>query len=301
MSDFPKRPTEFYGHYVSQETKDSFIQIFQEQQCPYLRRTCVKQRKSDSRQTIGACSVGYKGTPLIVCPHRFIQRYQIFLDSVRLITPRLQYFIVPEITMPGGNIDYCVVGTRGDEIVDYVGIEIQSLDTTQSGGIWDAREDLLQGTLGSSYNYGINWKMSAKTILMQMHHKAESFNVLGKKLVLVIQREFYNYMSSTFKTGHIRQSDDTDTVQFHIYDTALLGSELQIVLADRKSTTVQGVELMLQLGKQSHDLELEVLERIRAKMPLARRLEVPTPDSPPIYGVAKVDETGEELGTEDTG
>jgi hypothetical protein len=94
--------------------------------------------------------------------------------------------VVPEVAMPGGSIDYFVVSSNDEEITDYAGIEIQGLDTTGSGGIWGAREDLLRGELAPPYQYGINWKMSAKTILVQMHHKAAAFEALGKKLILVL-------------------------------------------------------------------------------------------------------------------
>ncbi|MGH9931853.1 MAG: hypothetical protein ACREA9_21860, partial [Pyrinomonadaceae bacterium] len=46
------------------------------------------------------------------------------------------------------------------------------------------------------YKYGINWKMSAKTILVQMHHKAAAFESIGKKLVLAVQTEFFRYIST---------------------------------------------------------------------------------------------------------
>lgn len=301
-SKSPKYPSEFYGHLVSEAAVVELASVFASESCPFLRSKCVKIRKSNSSQSIGACSVLYKGSSHIVCPHRFIQRNQIFLDCVRYLAPNLQYYIVPEITMPGGNIDYCVVATNsGGDIIDFVGVEIQALDTTQSGAIWSAREDILQGSLKSSYNYGINWKMSAKTILMQLHHKAASFQAMNKKLVLVIQREFYEYMQGAFQTRHLSDADDNDTMQFHIYNNVMLGLEYQLVIDTRKSTDVEGVERLLKLGVESDILEPEVVERIKSKWRLAVPLVVPKPGEilPPILGVSTVDETGLELEDKD--
>jgi hypothetical protein len=192
MDTFPKQPLEFYGYNTS--TEQNWKVVLTKQSCHFLNRKCIKQRKSDPEQTIGACIVGYQGNPLIVCPKRFLENHRIFLDSIELLSVRrAQFFIVPEVTMPGGSIDYFLVALRGDKVVDYLGVEIQSLDTTGSGGIWSAREDLYGGYLEEQYQYGMNWKMSAKTILIQMHHKAESFEMLGKKLVLVLQQPFYDY------------------------------------------------------------------------------------------------------------
>lgn len=210
-----KRPLEFYGHNVA--SQQDWRAILAAQRCPYLDRKCVKQRKSDPQRTIGACVLGFKQRRLIVCPHRFLQRNQIFLDVVPLLAHGDQFFVVPEIAVPGGNVDYFVVAERDGTIVDFAGLEIQSLDTTGSGGIWRAREDLLAGALGTGYGYGINWKMSAKTILMQLHHKVPSFEALGKKLVLVAQSGFFAYIAGEFRADHVHPAVARDTVHFHLY------------------------------------------------------------------------------------
>jgi hypothetical protein len=281
MSGFSNHPLEFYGKLVTQESKGDFASVMEAQACPFLAKRCVKQRKSDSGQTIGACTVGFQGNPLIICPHRFIARNQIFLDCLPLLAhqePGLEYFAVPEISMPGGNIDYFLVATNGFFTLDYVGIEIQSLDTTGSGGIWKAREDVREGHLASAYSYGINWRMSAKTILMQMLHKADSFQGLGKKLILVVQTQFFNYLSREFRTGHLRPANGEDTVHLHIYDTVLLNSELHITLQERVSTTAEGIAKMLVLGRDAEISPQEVLDRIAAKMTAARQIQPFSPD-----------------------
>jgi hypothetical protein len=273
MDTFPKQPLEFYGHSIS--TRQDWKAILTEQHCPYLNRKCIKQRKSDPEQTIGACIVGYQGNPLIVCPKRFLENHQIFLDSIKLLSARqAQFFIVPEVAMPGGSVDYFLVAMRGDEVVDYLGVEIQSLDTTGSGGIWNAREDLHADRLQEQYQYGMNWKMSAKTILIQMHHKAESFEVLGKKLVLALQRQFYDYISRAFQTTHIREARMEDSVHFHVYHCVELNRQFRLTLSERKSTHVLGIERMLKLGKGAGISEEEVIQRIKAKLPSAVRLRV---------------------------
>ena len=175
--------------------------------------------------------------------------------------------------MPGGTIDYFLVAADGSLVLDYVGIEIQSLDTTGSGGIWLAREDLRSGRLAPAYAYGINWRMSAKTILMQMLHKADSFQGLGKKLVLAVQTPFFDYLSREFRTVHLRDANRDDTVHFHIYDTILQDAALHIVLRERKSTNAEGIAQMLVLGREAEIASQEVLARIEAKMAAARRIQ----------------------------
>jgi hypothetical protein len=115
--------------------------------------------------------------------------------------------------------------------------------------------------------------MSAKTILIQMHHKAGAFEALGKQLLLIVQRSFFDYMSREFRTKQLRDSDARDSIHFYVYDCVQLGGALSLVLRERKSTDVRGIEEMLELGRATEITVEEVIERIRAKMSSARRLE----------------------------
>ncbi|GAB4284029.1 MAG: hypothetical protein Fur0025_14520 [Oscillatoriaceae cyanobacterium] len=139
-----KHPLEFYGFSTNELGKENWGHILAEQNCPFISSKCVKQRKSNPEETIGACMVGYQDKPLIICPKRFLENHQIFVDALRLLaSPKnTQYFILPEMAMPGGSIDYFLVAWRDGEVIDYLGLEIQGLDTTGTGGIWQARQDL---------------------------------------------------------------------------------------------------------------------------------------------------------------
>jgi len=98
---------------------------------------------------------------------------------------------------------------------------------------------------------------------------------LGKKLVLVVQNKFFDYIAREFQTDRLRAASNADSVRFHIYDTVLLESQLQVVLADEKSTDVLGVERMLSSGQNPEVLEEEVIARIKARMTRAVRIQVP--------------------------
>ncbi|MDX1992339.1 MAG: NotI family restriction endonuclease [bacterium] len=176
------------------------------QPCSYLDRKCVKVRKSQPEISIGTCSIrhGTKQTrDLVICPHRFLERGQIFLDCLHLLTqhePGNELHRVAEVEVPGGSVDYFLVSVHDGKVVDFVGIELQALDTT--GTLWPARQRFLN-SVGlaveeelSSNTYGVNWKMTAKTTLVQLHHKVETFEALGKNLVLVLQDHVLGYMGA---------------------------------------------------------------------------------------------------------
>jgi hypothetical protein len=119
----------------------------------YLNKKCYKIRKSDPDIAIGSCTVlyGRELEPVIICPTRLIERRQIFTDCFHLLTthePGNELHIVSEVSIPGGSVDYFLVSAKDGKVKDFVGIELQTLDTT--GTVWPERQRLLQGIRRSS-------------------------------------------------------------------------------------------------------------------------------------------------------
>src|SRR5690606_23571208 len=109
----PKRPLEFYGLPAVSPPSAEKRRALAEQDCPFRGSRCIKVRKSNPEQTIGACVVGFKGAATLICPHRMTDEGTIFGDATLLLSDDAQrrgrIRVVPEVTMPGGNIDYFVV------------------------------------------------------------------------------------------------------------------------------------------------------------------------------------------------
>jgi hypothetical protein len=173
---------ELFGLPTDPKVQRNWRSIITRRHCPYLERTCVKTRKSDPSVIIGTCTVafGSDAAPIIICPHRLLERRQIFTDCLHWLTlhePGNELHLVPEITIPGGHIDYMLVSARVAppkirKVVDFVAIELQSLDTT--GTVWPERQRFLlemdlpvaKKEASSDKSFGMNWKMTAKTILV---------------------------------------------------------------------------------------------------------------------------------------
>jgi hypothetical protein len=260
--------------------------VFQRQACPFLHRKCLKNRKSEADLTIGTCAMifGRKAPrPVMICPFRLLERNQIFTDCIHLLAlhePGNELRIVPEIVVPGGNIDYCLTSVRNGKPRDFVGIEIQTMDST--GTVWPERQRFAQqhgirvkkADAESPKGYGINWKMTAKTILIQLNHKIATFEHLGKRLVLVLQDCLLDYMRRAFTFDHIVGVRDGDPMQFHSYEMRKeqLGYGLQ--LKERLSTDGPGVATCLGLPT-SPNVELSViLKQIEARLPQSTLLAV---------------------------
>jgi hypothetical protein len=262
--------SEFFT-YSTQSEKIDWQTVISNQQCTYLGKKCIKNRKSQSEIAIGTCTVKYGNDDVIICPHRLLENHKIFLDCIHLLTlhePGNELHIVSEVSIPGGSIDYFLVSARQGKVKDFVGIELQTMDTT--GTVWPERQRFLkeQGILQdeiANKPFGMNWKMTAKTILVQLHHKIQTFEHLNKHLVLVVQSPLLKYMQKEFAFSHISPNPKIgDAMHFHSYE--LLQNQnksYSISLLERFSTDAEGIAKCLGLQAEANiglDIILQNLE-----------------------------------------
>lgn len=232
------------------QTMPTLKDCLRKQRCPFTNVKCVKTRKSQPSVAIGTCTVSYQDDDVIICPFRLLDKNQIFIDCLHLLTvhePGNRIHLISEVKIPGGNVDYFLVSARDGKVMDFVGIELQTMDTT--GTVWPERQRLLakegvkvlQKDMRNMRSFGMNWKMTAKTILVQMHHKAQTFEAINKHLVLIVQEPLMRYMEQAFNFSHVSQALTGNTVHFHSYALNTIGGELKLSLASRKSTDSAGV------------------------------------------------------------
>lgn len=263
--------SEFFGLYCKNLSLD-FKQAIETQMCPYTQRICTKMRKSDPEIKIGTCSVRYQNQDVIICPSRLLEHNQIFIDCLHLLTlhePGNELYLVPEVQIPGGYVDYFLISAKDKKVKDFIGIELQTMDTT--GTVWGERQKFLneQGIevnpedLNNKKSFGMNWKMTLKTILIQMHHKSETFEYLNKHLVLIIQKPLYKHMKSDFNFSRIEGVRLGDPVHIHSYNFEEVENKLSLTLHTRISTDSVGIANCLGLNAESkvelHDL-IRILE-----------------------------------------
>jgi hypothetical protein len=257
--------------------KEAWGRIVDAQYCTYLERKCLKIRKSQPEISIGTCTVccGKDNAPIVICPHRLLEGNQIFVDCLPLLTlhqPGNQYHVVSEVAIPGGSVDYFLVSARRGKIADFVGIELQTLDT--SGTVWPERQRFLQSVglpvaqedVSSGKPFGLNWKMTAKTILVQLHHKVETFEKLNKHLVIVLQSDFLDYMRRTFSFEHIGEARLGHAMQFHSYSLCMENARPHLELSSRLSTDSEGVAASLGLQAESSVELEEIISQLEAKL-----------------------------------
>ena len=268
---------EIFGNPVGASDRN-WVDILQEQSCPYINGQCFKVRKSEPDVAMGTCAVHYgrKSDLLVICPARLLDGRQIFVDCLQLLTnhqPGNELHLVSEFGLPGGSVDYVIVSARLGKAVDFVGVELQTLDTT--GDWWPLRQRELS-SLGVPVNFdpqgakkqrGINWKMTAKTILMQLHHKVETFESVNRKLVLVIQDKLLEYMRLEFAFDHVSEpSLKGDSLQFHAYQTIPGDSGFKLNLSKMLSTDAAGVVACLGLQAESNVALTDLLKGLEDRI-----------------------------------
>ncbi len=264
-------------------TKDASInwdEKLKTQHCKYINKKCIKNRKSEPEISIGTCTVNYGKDEknIIICPFRLLERKQIFMDCIHLLTahePGNELHILSEIKIPGGNVDYFLVSTDSNrKVKDFVGIELQTLDTT--GTVWPERQrflkqqgfDTKESVTSSKKPFGMNWKMTAKTILVQIHHKIHTFEHLNKHLVLVTQDCLLDYIKQEFTFTEVSDNPKIgDAMHFHSYQiTDSIDNDYKLKLNKRHSTDSEGIAVLLGLQAEAN-IELEqILRTLESKI-----------------------------------
>lgn len=128
--------------------------------------------------------------------------------------------------------------------------------------------------LNNKKSFGMNWKMTLKTILIQMHHKSETFENLNKHLVLIIQKPLFDHMKTDFDFRGIEGVRLGDPVHIHSYNFVEHEQKLNLSLYARVSTDSKGIANCLGLNAESK-VELQDLIRIlEPKLMETNRLKI---------------------------
>ena len=114
----------------------------------------------------------------------------------------------------------------------------------------------------------MNWKMTAKTILVQMHHKIQTFEHVHKKLVLIIQDKLLAYMTREFNFAHLKNPALIgDSMHLHAYRLEKQPDKsFKLTMQSRLSTDVEGIGTRLGLQAEAR-VELEqIVQALQEKL-----------------------------------
>ncbi|MFM7205027.1 MAG: hypothetical protein ACKO6N_29995, partial [Myxococcota bacterium] len=116
--------------------------------------------------------------------------------------------------------------------------------------------------------YGMNWKMTAKTILVQMHHKIQTFEHVHKKLVLVVQDKLLAYMSREFNFTPLKNPAVIgDSMHLHAYRMDKQpDNSFRLSMQTRMSTDAVGIATCLGLQAEARVELDQIIFALQAKL-----------------------------------
>ena len=268
---------EMFGLYTNGPKFPDLRKALNKQTCPHRNGApCYKTRKSDPDTAIGTCSLCFNNVdqPVLICPEPLTRGKKVFRDCLHLISnslPGSDLYLLPEVTTSAGRIDYVLTAVRNGVPVDFVPIELQTLDTT--GSIWNSRQELLseQGYdvvegAARSCSAMLNWKMTAKTILAQLLQKSQLFASMNRNLVLICQTPLFDYMRTHFNFAGVREADNRDVLHFHMYDYVSDGTAMSLKLSSMRSASLEVVESIMGKQVDSNQALREINEVLTAKL-----------------------------------
>lgn len=235
----PKRPLEIYG-YPTDEPPPAETDI-----CPFLEARCIKTRKSEPTQTMGTCIIGVGGKPQLICPVRMrANNLQVIRDVAHLLKGEIaEVLVVPEISITKfGQVDFTLAGLdAAGHVIDFVGVEFQTNDTT--GSVWRGRQDFFAEQLLDGYGseYGLNWKHTIKLVLKQTLDKGAVFSKWGKKYVWAMQDTVLERMHTYADMSDFHPEEDGDEVLFYAYEVFRGETRYEMRLAERIGSNLEGV------------------------------------------------------------
>ena len=131
----------------------------------------------------------------------------------------------------------------------------------------------------------MNWKMTAKTALVQLHHKTTTFEHISKHLVLVVQDHLLGYMRRQFRFDQFQPARVGDPMHLHAYRFEQVQSRLRLDLVERISSDAQGIAACLGL-QANPKVELDVIvSQLEKKLSDNTRFSVSSAPLPPSAGM----------------
>jgi len=124
-------------------------------------------------------------------------------------------------------------------------------------------------------SFGMNWKMTAKTILVQLHHKIATFEHIKKYLVLVVQDCLLDYLCKEFQFDHIGTSKPDDPMHFHSYRMSQNeNGQWSLMLNSRRSTDSEGISVCLGLQAEAKVELQSIIQQLQEKVSENTILEI---------------------------
>ncbi len=232
--------------------------------CPFVNKACIKINH-DQTITYGTCSVTSPYGDIIICPNRlYADDYGTLKRVAKDAFGDITFLLFDEYIKRRGDIDECVVALGknsgkevqvghhlsmdwvlarilGGELVEYAGIEIQSIDITGNyRDAWHGYKNLPQTNLPlsdlPSSCHGLNWANVHKRLIPQLIRKGiiYSRSKLVKKglyfvLPDIVYDKFEDVIGSDIPTVNMASNETLTVLTYKLGDAAPSGQQRELV------------------------------------------------------------------------
>ncbi|MBX3740104.1 MAG: hypothetical protein KF712_03865 [Akkermansiaceae bacterium] len=271
--------TEVFGYSV-EDTSPEALRSRIEKPCPFQTAgtRCTKVSISDP---LGVCMFGdsHVGTP--VCPVRFIQNNQMFVDVARLAFGRDKKIVIrPELRIlrkengkKAGKVDYIIaaVGSEGRPS-DFCALEVQAVYVSGSSYYPLFRDFLATGIPPEQYR-GMDWLSSRKRLIYQLNLKVPVFRRWGKKFFVAVDRQFFNALPQMKRVQDIENSE----VTWVLYDFKKEGVNTGFGISPPEFYFTEWADVEVALREGVPPRQQEILDDVYSAM-IRRRFPLPVFD-----------------------
>ncbi len=168
--------------------------------CTKLKKATTTEIESRGRwwATLGTCVASDSdGGLLVVCPVKLQMGDRFARDLAAYF--RDPPIIASEASLESGRLDYVFRGTSALGGEHTMAVEVQALDTT---GSLDAAKAAFEAGASDffekDFRFGFNWKMSIKTIVVQLLSKLSETHALGWSYAIILQDAFLAKMQELY-------------------------------------------------------------------------------------------------------
>lgn len=210
----PRSLVEIFGHAPNDVTPKA-RKYWDLNACPFIGRACTKH---DHTNTIcyGTCSVTNAGQEVIICPNRLYENnyetirnvsedvfgklpFMLFDEYVKKGTASLNCVVAlglnsgKEVRLSKMSMDWVLAHIKNGELIEYVGIEVQSIDITGNyRDAWYAARD--KKSVVPPSGHGLNWANVHKRLMPQIIRKSLVYSksaLVKKGLFFIVPEAVY--------------------------------------------------------------------------------------------------------------
>jgi hypothetical protein len=217
----PKYPSEIFG-YPHSNTTAKAKEARAKHWCPFVDKVCYKQSRLID-YPFGVCTAHANDHEIALCPRRFLDGHTVFTDIAQHhFNTTSDILVFSEVGLTDiGNFDFVMVKHKpmSSEIEDFVAIEFQTGQTTNTGKLVQGLRDFMAGksVVYQSYGFGLNFFDIWKRTFTQVLNKGVILEKWKKKIYWVVQEPVYKFFEAKYNLQNLKYNPKHSTV-FALYD-----------------------------------------------------------------------------------